>query len=108
MNLSRLISVLTICSLAVFSFSSTAQAAAKKRGGRGAFAGGSLSAGIGYAITTADQTGINSLIGAAKNNAASTASTLGSATEFVGHFTFTFANGYVALQLRPSIFSQSS
>lgn len=89
------------------SFASTSEAA-KKRGGRGAFAGGSFSAGLGIAITTADQTGINSLVSAAKATTNSSAGNLGSATEYVGYFTFRFSNNFVALQLRPTLFSQSS
>lgn len=101
------IPVYILAAIFIFSFANTAEAA-KKRGGRGAFAGGSLSAGLGIAISTADQTGMNSLISAAKLATNSTAGTMGSATEYVGYFTFRFANNFVALQLRPSFFSQSS
>lgn len=84
------------------------QAEAKKRGGRGAFAGGALSVGLGIAITNSDQTGMNSLISAAKAATNSSASNMGSATEYVGYFTFRFSNNLFALQLRPTLFSQSS
>ncbi|MEQ1723392.1 MAG: outer membrane beta-barrel protein [Pseudobdellovibrio sp.] len=93
-----------VCIISVASVSH----AAKKRGGRGAFAGGSLSAGLGIAISTADQTGMNSLINAAKAATASSAGSMGSATEYIGYFTFRFSNNFVALQLRPSFFSQSA
>jgi len=82
--------------------------AAKKRGGKGAFAGGSLSVGLGLSLVTADQTGINSLISSAKTATNSTAGSLSSATEYVGYLTFKFSNNFAALQLRPALFSQST
>lgn len=102
----RLTFIYTTALILICSFS--IEVHAKKRGGRGAFAGGALSAGLGIAITTADQTGIDSLIQAAKTATNSSASTMGSATEYVGYLTFRFANDFVALQLRPSLISQSS
>lgn len=81
--------------------------AAKKRGGKGVFGGGSFSVGFGLGLSTADQTGINSLIDAAKSNANSTVSKMSSATEYLGFATFRFANGFTAIQLRPSLFNQS-
>ena len=91
----------------VFTFSNAAHAA-KKKGGKGAFAGGSLSAGFGISLTTAEQTGINSLINSARTATNSTASTLSSATEYIGYVTFHFAGNFVAIQLRPTLFSQKS
>ena len=91
-----------------FSVANTSFAAAKKRGGKGAFAGGSMSIGAGLALATADQTGLNSMIATAKTSAASTAGNMSSATEYFGYFTFRFANGFTAIQLRPSLFTQSS
>ena len=82
--------------------------AAKKRGGRGAFTGGSFSIGAGISLATADQTGINGMISSAKASVNSTASSMTSATEYVGYATFRFANGFTSIQLRPSLFSQSS
>lgn len=82
--------------------------AAKKRGGKGAFAGGSISMGFGISLTTTEQTGINSLINVAKANNNSTASSLSAATEYIGYMTFHFSNNFVAIQLRPTLFSQSS
>lgn len=81
--------------------------ARKKAGGKGLFGGASLSVGAGFAITSADQTGINSLINAARSQASSSASTMGSGTEFMGHATLRLSNNWVAIQLRPTIFSQS-
>lgn len=98
-------SVLTVLLLCLVTFN---YAEAKKRGGRGAFAGGALSAGIGIAITNADQTGINNLISSAKTATNSSASNMGTATEYVGYFTFRFSNNLFAIQLRPTLFSQSS
>lgn len=79
-----------------------------KRGGKGAFAGGAFSIGAGFAFANADQTGLNGLIDSAKANANSTVSKFSSATEFLGYATFRFANGFTAVQLRPSIFQQST
>ena len=103
----RSISVYLMVLLLTFVVVDNAQAA-KKRGGKGAFAGGSLSVGLGISLTTAEQTGINSLINAAKANTNSTASTLVSASEYIGYVTFHFSNNFVAIQLRPTLFSQSS
>ena len=94
--------------LLVLVLASTSSAASKKRGGKGAFSGGSFSIGAGIALSTAEQTGLNSMIAAAKTTAASTASNMTSATEYVGYMTFRFANGFTALQLRPSLFTQTS
>ncbi len=107
LNTLRSISGYLIALLLTFAIADTAQAA-KKRGGKGAFAGGSFSMGLGISLTTAEQTGINSLINVAKANNNSTASTLSSATEYIGYLTFHFSNNFVAIQLRPTLFSQSS
>ncbi len=98
----------SLISLIIVSFSESAFAASKKRGTKGIFGGGSFSVGLGLALSTADQTGMNGLIDAAKAAANSSASKMGTATEYVGYFTFRFANGYTAIQLRPTLFSQSS
>lgn len=104
-NNTHLISVFLCIILTLFLANKTY--AAKKGGGK-AFAGGSLSVGVGLATTTADQTGINGLITAAKASTNSSASSLSSATEYVGYVTFRFSNNFIALQLRPTLFSQSS
>lgn len=91
-----------------FLVSANAHAVSKKRGGKGAFAGGSISLGLGLALATAEQTGMNGLIASAKAAVGSSASSMTSATEYVGYATFKFANGFTAIQLRPSFFSQSS
>lgn len=82
--------------------------AAKKKGGRSAFAGGALSAGLGIGITTADQSGLNTMIGAANTAASAGTSDLSSGLEFMGHLTFRFSNNLVALQFRPTYFQQST
>ena len=87
---------------------SEAQSRRSKRGGKGVFAGGSFSIGGGFAFANADQTGLNALIDSAKANASSSVSKFSSATEFLGYATFRFANGFTAVQLRPSIFQQST
>lgn len=89
-------------------FSAQETFAAKKKGGKGAFAGGSLSVGLGLAVATADQDGINQLVQAAKANNNTTAGELSSATEYMGHITFRFSNNLVALQIRPTFFLQDS
>lgn len=99
-------SLLTVI-LLVFTFSNEAFAA-RKKGGKGAFAGGSLSAGLGISLSTAEQSGINTLINSAKASTNSTAGTLSAATEYIGYFTFHFSGNFVAIQLRPTLFSQST
>jgi hypothetical protein len=93
----------------VLSFSIQSSAASlKKKGTKGVFGGGAFAVGLGVALSTAEQTGINGMIDSAKAAVGSSASKLSSATEYVGMLTFKFANGYTAVQLRPSLFSQSS
>ena len=101
----KLVQLFLICSCLVFS---TQTFAAKKKGGKGAFASGSLSAGLGIGLTTADQAGLNTMISTAKTSVAATTSTFSSGLEFMGHLTFRFSNGLVALQLRPTYFQQST
>jgi hypothetical protein len=83
-------------------------ASLKKKGTKGIFGGGAFNVGLGVALSTAEQTGINGMIDSAKAAVGSSASKLTSATEYVGYITFKFANGYTAIQLRPTLFSQSS
>ncbi len=101
-QLTGVLITLAICFVAQESF------AAKKKGGKGAFAGGSLSVGLGIAVATADQDGMNQLVQAAKVSNGTTAGSLSSATEYMGHITFRFSNNLVALQIRPSYFMQDS
>lgn len=98
------VSIIAVSALLLFSAHSEA---AKKRGGKGVFGGGSLSLGIGVGFATADQSGINDIIKSAKASNQATTSELSSAMEYSLQPTFTFANGVVAIQLRPTIFSQS-
>jgi opacity protein-like surface antigen len=91
----------------LFSFP-TAAHAAKKRGGKGAFAGGSMSMGLGIALLTADQSGINGMIKDAKAATNATTGDLSSGYEISGQFTFRFSNNLVAIQLRPSYVTQST
>lgn len=94
------------CGLIIVSLSN--EALAQRKGGRSAFAGGSLSFTLGISATSAEQTGLNSLINTAQNNTGSTASKLSSASEYIGAATFRFSNNFLAIQLRPTLFSQSS
>ena len=82
----------------------------KKRGGKGAFDGGSISMGFGIALMNAEQNGLNNMIRDAKAQPGLNVSTsdLSSGYEFSGQFTFRFSNNLVAIQLRPSYFTQSS
>lgn len=98
---------LILAVLVSFSFSNHAEAA-KKRGGKGAFAGGSLAIGFGVSLVTAEQSGLNSMISTAKAANGATTSNFGTGLEYSGQFTFTFSNGFTAIQLRPSYFTQSS
>jgi hypothetical protein len=97
--------IILACVLFLFSVNSEA---AKKRGGKGVFGGGSLSLGLGIGFATAEQTGINDIIKNAKAANQATTSELSSATEYSLQATFTFANGLVAIQLRPTLFNESS
>ncbi|MGZ3690377.1 MAG: hypothetical protein ACXVAX_02665 [Pseudobdellovibrio sp.] len=91
----------------LLAFSNDAHALTKKKGATGLFGGGAFAIGLGYSIDTADQNGLNSLIDASKTAVNSSVSKLSSANEFLGFVTFKFANGYTALQLRPTYFTQS-
>lgn len=103
----RYFNFVMVCLIALLA-TEPASALLKKKGGKNAFLGGGVAAGLGIALTTADQTGLNSLVNSAKANANSSASTFGTATEYVGFVTFKFSNNEVALQLRPSYFTQST
>ncbi len=105
MNFLKL-SFLVILGLAMMSIPEQAYAL-KKKGGRGAFAGGSLSAGLGLGLTTANQPGLNTMIEAAKAGNNATTSNFSSGLELMGHLTFRFSNNLVAIQLRPTYFTQS-
>lgn len=83
----------------------------KKKGGKGAFSGGSFSMGFGVSLLTAEQNGLNNMISAAKASAPGgnvSTGDLSSGYEISGQFTFHFANNLVALQLRPAYFTQSA
>ncbi len=80
---------------------------AKKKGSKGAFKGGSLSMGLGLGLTTADQSGLNTMINVSKNTVAASTGTFSSGLEYVGHLTYRFSNDLVALQFRPTYFQQS-
>jgi opacity protein-like surface antigen len=97
----------SIIAISALLFIANSAEAAKKRGGKGVFGGGSLSLGIGIGFATAEQSGINDIIKNAKANNQATTSELKSAMEYSLQPTFTFSNGLVAIQLRPSIFTQS-
>jgi len=101
----KLISIALVSACLFLSVNSNA--AVKKRGGKGAFAGGSMSLGFGVGFATAEQAGINQIIQNAKSTNQATTSELKSATEYSLLGTFIFSNGYVAIQLRPTLFTQS-
>lgn len=104
----RLLLPLFIFLTSLFALPDLVQAAtARKRGGRSAFAGGSISMGLGVSLLSAEQNGLNQMITAAKATSGASTSELGSGVEYMGFATFRFSNGYVALQLRPAYFTQS-
>lgn len=107
MKLFKLTFITFLVSLLLFTIPDRAEAA-KKRGGKGAFAGGSISMGFGIGILTADQDGLNAMIRDAKTATNSSTGSFSSGYEFSGQFTFRFSNNLVALQLRPSYVMQST
>jgi hypothetical protein len=82
--------------------------ALKKSGGSRALKGGTFSIGLGVAMGSYDQEGLNEAIRNAKSISAATTGEMNSATEYMGFATYRFANNMVSLQIRPSFFSQSS
>lgn len=83
--------------------------AARKGGGAKSLKNGSVSIGLGVSLMSANQDGLNDMIKAAKvAQPGVTTSELSSAMEYNAQLTFTFSSGLVALQLRPSYFTQSS
>ena len=80
----------------------------KKSGGKSAFVGGGFSMGLGIAQSNADQSGLNEMIHDAKANSSATTSDFGTGLEYMAHFTFRFSNNFVAIQLRPTYFTQST
>lgn len=98
-------SVFLVCFL---NLTPQALALSKKRGTKGAFAGGAFSIGAGIAYTTAEQNGLNTMIDAGKAAVGSSAGKLTSGLEYLGYGTFRFANGISAAQLRVSYFTEST
>jgi len=82
--------------------------ALKKAGGGRAFKGGTLSIGVGLAMGSFEQDGLNEAIRNAKAISAATTGEMNSAIEYMGFASYRFANNVVALQLRPTFFNQSS
>ena len=107
MNLLKLSLLTAAFSAIILSFPQNVEAA-KKRGGKGAFAGGSLSMGLGLGIMTANQDGLNDMIRSAKSSNNATTSEFSSGYELMGNLTFRFSNNLVAIQLRPSYIMQST
>lgn len=103
MKTSKLLIIGTLILASTASF-----AASKKRGGAGAFGGGSFSMGLGIAFTSTSQDEVNSIIKTNKTAINSTAGELNSATEYIGHLSMRLSNGWMVLQLRPSYFTQST
>lgn len=102
-------SLLKIFSIFIFAFILSSQSfAAKKKGGKGSFAGGSLSVGLGLGLTTTNQSGLNTMIGTSKTAVNSSTSNFSSGMEYIGFATFLFSNNFVAIQLRPTYFTQST
>lgn len=110
MNINRVFLPAVIFVFSLFALPDSVLALAKKRGGRGAFAGGSMSVGFGISLITAEQNGLNNLIKAAKLQPGLnvTTSDFGAGYELSGQLTFKFSNGLVGLQIRPAFFTQSA
>ncbi len=110
MKINRILLPAVIFVFSLFALPDAVLALTKKRGGRGAFAGGSMSMGFGVSLITAEQNGLNNMIRAAKAQPGLNVSTsdLGAGYEFSGQFTFKFSNGLVGLQLRPAYFTQAA
>lgn len=97
-----------IFAVVLLALSLTREAQARK-GGAKALKNGSIAIGFGVSLMSANQDGLNDMIKAAKTaQPGVTTSELSSAMEYNAQFTFRFSNGLVAVQLRPSYFTQSS
>lgn len=107
MRIFQLCLPVVLFALTLVIYSPAVEAAGKKRGGKGVFAGGSLSFGAGLGVTTAEQDSLNYIIKNAKSTSQATTGELSAGTEFYAHATFRFSNNLVAIQLRPSYFTQS-
>ena len=100
----------------VFAFSlialpTSVLALAKKRGAKSVLANGGFSMGFGVSLLSAEQNGLNSLISSAKAQAPGgndSTGDLSSGLEYSAQFTFHFSNDFLAIQLRPSYFTQSA
>lgn len=86
----------------------TMNAFALKKGGGRAFKGGTFSVGVGIGMGSFEQDGLNEAIRNAKSISGATTGEMNSAIEYMGTATYRFANNIVALQIRPTMFSQSA
>ncbi|MBC7458153.1 MAG: outer membrane beta-barrel protein [Bdellovibrionaceae bacterium] len=82
--------------------------ALKKAGGGRALKGGTFSIGLGIGMGSFEQDGLNESIRNAKSISGATTGEMNSAVEYMGFATYRFANNIVALQIRPTFFSQTS
>ncbi len=84
------------------------QSAKKKGGGSKALKGGLLSLGIGISFGSIEQAGLNESIKLSKANSAATTDEFKSATEYLAYVTYRLATAPLAVQFRPSIYTQST
>lgn len=82
--------------------------ALRKAGGGRALKGGTFSIGAGIGMGSFEQDGLNESIRNAKVISGATTGEMNSATEYMAFATYRFSNNLVALQIRPSFFSQTS
>ena len=107
MKLLKLTLLTVLSSVLLFTIPNVAQAA-KKRGGKSAFSGGTYTIGFAVSLLTADQESLNAMTRDAKAATNSSTGSFSSGYEFSGQFTFRFSNNFIALQLRPSYIMQST
>ncbi len=82
--------------------------ALKKAGASRALKGGTFSVGLGVSLGSFEQDGLNEAIRNAKSISGASTGEMNSAVEYLAFATYRFASNLVALQLRPSFFSQST
>jgi Outer membrane protein beta-barrel domain len=101
------LSLLIILSVLLCVLDSRAQS--KKRGGGSkALKGGAFSVGLGIGFGSISQPGLSESIRLSKTNSSATTDEFKSGTEYIGFLTYRLSNNFTAIQLRPSIYSQST
>lgn len=96
-----------IMTILLFLLDANAQTS-KKRGAGKALKGGTFSVGLGIGFGSVSQPGLSESIRLSKTSSSATTDDFKSSTEYFGFMTYRLANNYIAVQLRPSIFTQST